>query len=91
MIRKLLRRVFRRGDSSSVAAPAVIPLARHGIRHQQVSLGARRTCETLQQAGYKAYVVGGAVRDLIAGIVPNRCVDCSAAPASSAGASRSCM
>ena len=70
MIRKLLRRVFRRGDSSSVAAPAVIPLARHGIRHQQVSLGARRTCETLQQAGYKAYVVGGAVRDLIAGIVP---------------------
>jgi poly(A) polymerase len=70
MIRKLLRRVFRRGDSPTSAEPAVIPVARHGVRHQQVSLGARRTCETLQQAGYKAYVVGGAVRDLIAGIVP---------------------
>jgi poly(A) polymerase len=69
MIRKLLRRVFRRGDSPSSAEPAVIPVARHGIR-RQVSIGARRTCETLQQAGYKAYVVGGAVRDLIAGIVP---------------------
>jgi poly(A) polymerase len=48
----------------------MIPVARHGIRHQQVSIGARRTCETLQQAGYNAYVVGGAVRDLIAGIEP---------------------
>jgi poly(A) polymerase len=70
MIRKLLRRVFRRGDSTSSHAPAVIPLARHGIRRDHVSLGARRTCETLQQAGYKAYIVGGAVRDLIAGIDP---------------------
>jgi poly(A) polymerase len=70
MIRKLLRRVFRRGDSPTSSAPAMIPVARHGIRHQQVSIGARRTCETLQQAGYNAYVVGGAVRDLIAGIEP---------------------
>ena len=37
---------------------------------EQVSPGARRTCEALQQAGFKAYVVGGAVRDLIAGIAP---------------------
>ena len=71
MIRKLLRRVFRRGDSAAGRLePAMIPVARHGVRHQQVSLGARRTCETLQQAGYKAYVVGGAIRDLIAGIRP---------------------
>jgi len=72
MIRKLLRRVFRRGDPPPVApsAEAVIPPARHGIRRERVSLGARRTCETLQQAGHKAYVVGGAVRDLIAGIEP---------------------
>jgi poly(A) polymerase len=70
MIRKLFRRVFRRGDSPTSSEPAVIPVAHHGVRHQQVSIGARRTCETLQQAGYKAYVVGGAVRDLIAGIEP---------------------
>jgi poly(A) polymerase len=70
MIRKFLHRVFRRGDPSSSHAPAVIPLARHGVSRQRVSAGARRTCEVLQQAGHKAYVVGGAVRDLIAGIEP---------------------
>lgn len=29
-----------------------------------------RTCETLQQAGYKAYIVGGGVRDLLLGLPP---------------------
>ena len=67
MIRKLLRRVFQRGPSSKAET---IPASRHGIRRAQVSSGARRTCETLQQAGFKAYVVGGAVRDLIAGCKP---------------------
>jgi len=70
MIRKLLRRVFRVGPSSSAAVPAVLPRARHGIGREHISSGARRTCEALQQAGYRAYVVGGAVRDLIAGITP---------------------
>ena len=70
MIRKFLRHVFRRGESPATHGPAMIPVARHGIRRDHVSLGARRTCETLQQAGHKAYIVGGAVRDLIAGIDP---------------------
>ena len=75
MLRKLIHRVFRRAQAAPArgrrpAEPAVIPQARHGIRREQVSSGARRTCETLQQAGFHAYVVGGAVRDLIAGIVP---------------------
>ncbi len=70
MIRKLLRRVFRRGESAPSGAPAMIPVAHHGVRRERVSPGARRTCDTLQQAGHKAYVVGGAVRDLIAGIEP---------------------
>lgn len=70
MIRKLIRRIFRRGDSASAGVPALISPAQHGIRREQVSSGARRTCETLQAAGYQAYVVGGAVRDLLAGIEP---------------------
>ncbi|HEY6898272.1 MAG TPA: polynucleotide adenylyltransferase PcnB, partial [Rhodocyclaceae bacterium] len=69
MIRKLLRRVFRR-EAPRSAGLAVIPASRHGIRREQVSTAARRTCEGLQHAGFKAYVVGGAVRDLIAGIKP---------------------
>lgn len=69
MIRKLLRRVFLRGESVKRKAET-IPASKHGIRRDQVSPGARRTCETLQKNGFKAYVVGGAVRDLIAGIPP---------------------
>lgn len=74
MIRKLFHRVFRRGSvlspGNSVKNAALIPLARHGIHRESVSPGARRTCEVLQKEGFTAYVVGGAVRDLIAGIVP---------------------
>jgi poly(A) polymerase len=69
MIRKLFRRVFLRGDPTRRKAE-IIPPSRHGIRREQVSPGARRTCEALQKGGFKAYVVGGAVRDLIAGIEP---------------------
>ncbi|NWG31963.1 MAG: polynucleotide adenylyltransferase PcnB [Rhodocyclaceae bacterium] len=69
MIRKLLRRVFKRGEPTPHPVEIIGP-ERHGIRPEQVSPGARRTVDTLQQAGFKAYVVGGAVRDLIAGIVP---------------------
>ena len=70
MIRKLLRRVFRSTPTPVATGPAILPPKQHGIVREQISSGARRTCETLQQAGYRAYVVGGAVRDLIAGITP---------------------
>ena len=69
MIRKLLRRVFRRGRPTPHPVES-IPASRHGIRREQVSPGARRVCEALQKEGFRAYVVGGAVRDLIAGIEP---------------------
>jgi poly(A) polymerase len=69
MIRKLLRRVFKRGEPSPHPVE-IIPAKQHGIRPEGVSPGARRTCEVLQKAGHRAYVVGGAVRDLIAGIEP---------------------
>lgn len=73
MIRKLfhhtLAKVFRRSKPSR-HHPATIAAARHGIRREQVSAGSRRTCESLQKAGHRAYIVGGAVRDLIAGIPP---------------------
>ena len=52
MIRKLLRRVFRR-DAPSRHAPATIPHVRHGIDRTLVSANARRVCETLQGAGHK--------------------------------------
>lgn len=42
----------------------------HGIDATRVSRPALRTCESLHKAGYKAYIVGGAVRDLLLGVTP---------------------
>jgi poly(A) polymerase len=43
---------------------------KHGIDREGISRCARRTCDELQRAGYLAFVVGGAVRDLLLGIRP---------------------
>ena len=70
MIRKFISRVFGHKSPGTAGEPAIIGVARHGIRREAISSGSRRTVETLQQQGYKAYVVGGAVRDLLAGMTP---------------------
>ncbi len=73
MIRKLISRVLKLGNDKptrSKQVAAVIPRASHGISREQISPGSRRVCETLQSHGFKAYVVGGAVRDLLAGARP---------------------
>lgn len=67
MIKKLIRRVLRFGNG---AEPEIIPRSEHGIDRDAVSFGARKVCEVLQANGYTAYVVGGAVRDLMLGLQP---------------------
>ncbi len=42
----------------------------HGIDRRNVSRHAIKVCEVLHQQGYQAYIVGGAVRDLIVGLEP---------------------
>ncbi len=70
MIRKLLRKVFRRTAQPARSEPALIPIERHGIQRSQLSPAARKVCTVLQEHGYKAFVVGGAVRDLLIGHEP---------------------
>jgi poly(A) polymerase len=71
VIRKFISRVFGgKKASASHHEPAVIPVSSHGITRDRISSGSRRTCETLQAAGFRAYVVGGAVRDLLIGAEP---------------------
>ena len=71
MIRKLISRVFSgKKAQASRHEPAVIPVSSHGITRDRISSGSRRVCETLQEHGFKAYVVGGAVRDLLIGADP---------------------
>jgi poly(A) polymerase len=47
-----------------------IPAAEHGIDPELVDERAARVVRTLQEAGHAAYIVGGAVRDLLVGRRP---------------------
>ena len=69
MITRLLGRVFS-GRMFKSVKPRIIAVGEHGIRRDRIGSCALRTCAALQEAGYKAFVVGGAVRDLILGRDP---------------------
>jgi poly(A) polymerase len=72
MIRKFFRRIFTRNSSApdSTSALRTIPCKEHGITRQQISSGALKVITSLQQAGYSAFIVGGAIRDLLLGLEP---------------------
>ena len=67
MIKKFIRRVLRFGSDSG---PRTVPKEQHGIGREAISQGSRKVCEVLHGRGYQAYVVGGAVRDLLLGFRP---------------------
>lgn len=77
VIKKLLRSLARfapghakgRGHAGA-KDPHIHRAARVGIDRRNVSVAALKTVEGLQKAGYKAFVVGGAVRDLMLGLRP---------------------
>src|SRR5206468_9691093 len=66
MIKKYIEKLFGRRErvTHKDAKPVVYPKEKHGIGREHISRCARKTCEELQRAGYSAFVVGGAVRDL---------------------------
>ncbi len=76
MIRKLIGRMLGRARGDRAGGARLRETAvRHpgsalGIRRDDISQAALRTCEGLQKAGFKAYVVGGGVRDALAGKRP---------------------
>lgn len=72
MINKLIRKIFGMGAKkpSSANKPATLNAAQHGINPKLVSNSAIRVVRILQNAGYEAYIVGGAVRDLLLGVKP---------------------
>ncbi len=71
MIKKLFKRVFGKTPAKRMAGAAhVIPYEEHQVARSGISHGAQRVTDGLQAAGYQAYVVGGAVRDLLLGQHP---------------------
>ena len=70
MIKKFIKRVIAlaRGKSKKAkhfGSCEVIPFKAHGVKREGISSAARRVTDGLQAAGFQAYVVGGAVRDLL--------------------------
>ncbi len=53
-----------------VAALRTIPRDQHSISRKQISPNALRVLYRLHEAGHEAYLVGGAVRDLLVGLAP---------------------
>ena len=74
MIHKFFRRFFSQDFLvPSASAPTelrIIPRKQHGVARNRISPCAIKITSGLQQAGYSAFVVGGAVRDLLLGLEP---------------------
>jgi poly(A) polymerase len=71
MIKKFIRRIL--GTKEKVAdttKPVVLNPKEHAINPQLLSPNAVKVTQTLQDAGFKAFIVGGAVRDLLLGVKP---------------------
>ena len=82
MIKKFINRLFGKDTKEAVPGAAAealtVPLgarvevaqAEHGIDPTLLDANAVRVVKTLKDAGFQAYIVGGAVRDLLVGLRP---------------------
>ncbi|UOP01642.1 polynucleotide adenylyltransferase PcnB [Kingella potus] len=68
MLKKLWRKMAGKPAAGSVKHTT--PYTGHGLSADDISFAAEKTVSRLQQAGYEAYIVGGAVRDLLIGADP---------------------
>src|SRR5688572_16897184 len=66
MIKRFIRRVLGLPTESMVR----VPREKHGLSRYSLSPAAAKVCSVLRDGGFHAYVVGGAVRDLLLGIEP---------------------
>jgi poly(A) polymerase len=57
-------------DSGDQLLPTVVPRAEHPISRAHISPNALKVLYRLKDAGYQAFLVGGAVRDLLLGLEP---------------------
>lgn len=77
MIKKLIDKLLGKSGSAAGGRSAPrfgqrqdVPASVHGINPQLVDQRALDVVNTLKQAGFEAYIVGGAVRDLLLGLRP---------------------
>tara|TARA_B110000046_G_scaffold186022_1_gene231475 strand:+ start:1423 stop:2775 length:1353 start_codon:yes stop_codon:yes gene_type:complete len=66
---EIISRFFDKGSSQrEVGEPVIVTSQYHSLSPNMISRDARKVVEVLQDAGHEAYVVGGAVRDLLLGL-----------------------
>ena len=73
MIKSLIRRLIGKTEASSrpsLGKRQCVPVSIHHIDPNLVDDRALQVVQTLQDRGYQAYIVGGAVRDLLLGLRP---------------------
>lgn len=72
MIKKLIRKILgvKAVPERDPTVPTVLGPEEHGIDPKLVTSNAIRVTSSLQEAGFEAFVVGGAVRDLLLGVKP---------------------
>ena len=74
MIKKFIRKILGVKNSAESGKanpkPSLLNAKEHGINPKLVSANAIRVTQTLQENGFKAFIVGGAVRDLLTGVKP---------------------
>ncbi|MBI4123723.1 MAG: polynucleotide adenylyltransferase PcnB [Betaproteobacteria bacterium] len=66
MIKRFIRRVFGLPANTTVR----VRREKHGLARDALHPAAAKVCAVLRDGGFSAYVVGGAVRDLLLGIEP---------------------
>ena len=73
MIKQFINKLMGKAPASqkpSLGKRQVVPAKVHGINVEWVDERALSVVRTLQDRGFKAYIVGGAVRDLLLGLKP---------------------
>jgi len=66
----LLARLFRAKGQPRPSEPLIVPRGEHGISRKQMDEEVLKVLYRLHNSGQKAYLVGGAVRDLLLGRTP---------------------
>ena len=71
MLKKWLNKVLSgRQSRQTEVRKEIIPAEEYRISADMISFAAEKTVKRLQEEGFKAYIVGGAVRDMLLGVEP---------------------
>ncbi len=69
MLKKWYNKLFKSKQKPS-AQPKIYSVTEHKVTREQLSFAAEKVVKRLQEKGFEAYVVGGAIRDLLLGQDP---------------------